>query len=576
MTKNSWKGLLLTILFASGVIAFAYKMNLVYNQNQMTKGDSTFYFYSTGIILQTGKASGIMNALSLAMSDISYNTTLHYLMAAVFSPVLPVKTTVGVWLNSIWYLSMAAILYYFFWSKTSSALLSFLLSIPMLIAGPPLADPYQGLADLHVNLLGYTLGVSTMCLVLLSDDFCKPWPAIWGGVFLGLLLLGRVFSTALVGVAVAPFMLRGVLWGSKPNRAKALRGILFFGGAALLVGGWWFLPRLIPLVMYPLRFALLNYPDRSVGVGSISDNAIIWFHVALSFFLYTRFYYPLAIVLLGIAGINIVSGSDIRSILRRVNWSYIWMGVSPFLILCLIRSDYKYYGWPALLGLYLSVVLPVRTTEHNTQLLKSPVSQALLLVALGCAIFGFATRMYSTHATSSTSKQSAALVAKTIVDDAKQFNEDDTKTIVGLSYYGSLTPATLANVLLFDMGCEVTWYNPAPPITAQATEGCREIIMTYEITQAPIFWIHSLNGNETRTVEQAADAIVEQAEYAVVLAPESWDVKQGDYVNYPEYWPEWIELSKQLYYSEDFDVLTPTWKINPSESVVVLRRAPKE
>jgi hypothetical protein len=571
MTKNFWKGLLITMIFALGVIAFAYRMNLIYNQNNLTKGDSTFYFYSTGIVLQTAKSSGIANALSLAVSWLAHNTILHYLVAAILSPVLPVKTTVGVMLNSIWYLIMAASLYIFVLDKTRSVFLSFLLSIPMLIAGPPLADPYQGLADLHVNLLGYTLGVTVMCFVLLSDDFRKPWPAVLGGVFFGLLLLGRVFSAALVGIAVAPILLRGVFWVPKPERAKALRSILFFGGAVLLISGWWFLPRLISLVMYPLKFALLNHPGRSVAVGSISSNAIIWLDVVRSFFFYTRAYYPLALVLLGIVGTEILSSRDIRLLMKRVNWLYIWMGVAPLLVLILIRSDYKYYGWPALLGLYLSIVLPFKSTEQSIQPLKTPVFPVLLFAALACATFGFATRMYSMHTDYSTSKKSATLVAEKILNDAKRANENKTEIKVGFSYYGSLTPATLANVLLFDIGCKVIWYEPSPPVRVQSAADCARIHLSYEITQYPLNWDQSLSGDATRTVEMALEEISRQADFVVILSPESWETEPG---SYPEHWPEWVELSKQLYYLEDFDVITPIWTINPPETVVVLRRAP--
>jgi hypothetical protein len=41
---------------------------------------------------------------------------------------------------------------------------------------------------------------------------------------------------------------------------------------------------------------------------------------------------------------------------------------------------------------------------------------------------------------------------------------------------------------------------------------------------------------------------------------------------YPQYWPDWIELSKRLYTSPSFVPLTATIEINASEKILVLRR----
>ena len=291
MKTNLYKSLVITVVFALGILVFAFEMNVTYNQTHLTKGDSAYYYYKTGTVLQVAKAFGIPKALSAITSWPSEETALYYLEATILSPILPVRTFTSVILNGIWYLLMAVCLCIFFWQKTKSLWLSVLLPVPMLIAGPPLADPYQGLADLHVNLLGYTIGVSIMCLMLISDHLRKPWPTFLAGFFTGLLLLGRVYAVALVGIAMAPYVLQGIFFASNTDRKKTLLGTGIIAGLCLLIGGWWLVQH--RGVVFGTFERVQNVPGAAVGVGSLRDNTVVWLNVIENFFFYNAAYYPL-------------------------------------------------------------------------------------------------------------------------------------------------------------------------------------------------------------------------------------------------------------------------------------------
>lgn len=568
MKFKSGKALIATILFSIGMLLFVYRLNLIYNQNNLTKGDSTYYFYYTGVVLQTAKNFGIIKALSLAATwPAAQYSVLHLFVAAILSPVLPLSTSMSVILNGIWYLLMAASLCLFFWDQTQSVTLSFLLPIPLLIAGPPLGDPYQGLADLHVNLLGYCLGISVICFLLRSDHLRKPGPAILAGLFLGLLLLGRAFSTALVGIAVAPIFLQGFFLGSRTERSKTLRGTILLGGTALLTAGWWLLPRLVDFLEYPFRY--VGIPGGSLGVGSISETATIWAGVALSFFVYKYTNYPLALVLSWITGAQVASSRNIWPFIKRINWLYIWMGAAPLLILILMRSNYKYYGWPSFMGIYLSAVFPFKDEEPEIQPLKSPVFQAILCIALAYATFGFATHMYTLHEATYASKEGALQVAKAILHNANRTGNHGIETTVGFAYYGDLNQGTLADVFLFDVGCPISIPITPPDIRVPSSARCQNILMPEEIIQAPLLWDPAYAGDKVETVDQALDAISRQADYVIILAPEVWNTEPA---SYPKDWPAWIELSKRLYNQAAFHPITPTLTISPREQVIVLGR----
>lgn len=569
MKKKIWLSLITVIVFAVVILLFSYKMGLTYHQNNLTKGDSTYYYYFSGTVLQEAKANGILRAIMLVATYPGNNTILHYLVVAILSPILPLDTSIGVILNSIWYLFMAASLSIFFWRKTESIILSIFLPIPMLIAGLPLIDVYQGLTDLHVNLLGYTLGVSIMCFVLLSDYLHKPKPTIVAGIFLGLLMLGRIHSVALVGIALAPYVLKGLFFSSNLNKRKTFWGLAILGSVSFLISGWWIIPRLSAFL---LPFQWYGVPRGSLGIVTTYDSAWIWVNIVLGFFLYGIAYYPLALVLSWIPGTQVVSSRKIWFLLKRINWLYIWMGISPLLILILMRSDYKYYGWPALFGIYLSVIFLFRVTEKELQPLKNPVFLGLLLVAMFGAIFGFMSRMVSTHTTIYTDKQSALQAVDAIIDDAGSSKVLRDEIRVGMAYYGSLNPGTLADVIIFDKECPASIQLISLDTKVPSLGDCQSIFLPESITQDPTEWELEIMGDEMITVKKAFEEISSEADYVIILSPASWDTTPP---MYPEYWSEWVELSQQLHQSEAFHPITTSLTITHLEKIIVLARGPE-
>lgn len=571
MSRRLAISLVVVATFAVGVVLYACRANRTCNRRNLVHGDSTYYYFTTGTTLQAARALGWRRAFGVATGHMKALSALHYLAVIPLCRVLPLSTSVAPLLNGIWYVLMAISLCLFMWRQTRSAQLSILLPLPLLIAGGPLSGAYQGLGDLHVNLLGYTLGTSTMCFILCSDHLRNRGMTVAAGICLGLLILGRVFSVALVAVAVAPFVLSGLIVGSKAERKRTFVGLAMLSGLGLLTSGWWLVPRIPPFWTHVFGESL-GVPGGAVGVGSFRDNARIWLGVAKGLFVYNHNpgYYPMALVLSWIAGVQIATGRSLRDLVKRVNWQYLWLGFSPLLVLIVIRSGYRFYGWPALLGIYLAVVFPFRAREGTVNPLGNRVFRLVLLLSICLASVCFLREMRRDYRRRRTSKANALRVARAILHHESGVPKREVG--VGITYYGALNFATLANVFLFDCGCAVAPPDYLPDAKVPPTNDAPRILMPAEITQRPLEWDRGYSKDETETVENALEAIAAQADYVVTLAPASWGKEPP---RYPKYWPQWVELSRRLRSRPDFQPLTPALAIGENEIVQVLVRARK-
>ena len=547
MAKGNWKSFAVVLLIAAVIIAMAYYFGSIYHQKNLTKGDSIYTFYIAGNLIQIAKGHGLFKAIQAAVNVPKQETVLHFLSAAMLGSILPVETSIGIIINSFWYLVMAVSLTFYFWKETSDNILAILLPIPMLIAGLPLIDVYQGLSDLHVNLLGYTIGVSIVCLVMSSDFFCNSKITILAGIMLGILILGRFHSVFLISLAIAPYIIVN-FFSSRERRKTMLKGLAFFLGIALLISGWWISPRLLRIIWKPIN--VYGVPGASIGNESKYKSAWAMIDLVTGFFFYNIAYRPLAFVLSWIGGVQIASSKKINSLFKRVNWFYIWMGISPLLVLILMRTDYQYYGWPALFGLYLSVVFPFGNKDEKTVgALNSPVFRIIFLLCLVFATIGFGLRMASTHSPTYTNKQNVIQAVDVILENATRIDEPKSVIIVGMAFYGEFNPDNLANVFLFEKNCRVDTLRFNLNSKVPDTEYCPDVIIPANFN--------------------AEISEFDYADYVIILSPDSW---QTEPPIYPDRWPKWVELSKELYESDDFEPLTSTLTITPLEKVIVLKR----
>lgn len=408
-----------------------------------------------------------------------------------------------------------------------------------------------------------------MCFVLLSGYLHKPKPTIVAGLFLGLLMLGRVHSVALVGFAITPYLLKGLFFTSNLNKRKTFWGLAILCSVSLLVSGWWVIPRLSAFL---LPFQWYGVPRGSLGVVTTYVSAWSWIDVVSGFFFYSIAYYPLTLVLSWIPGTQVVSSRNFWLLLKRINWIYVWMGISPLLILIMMRSDYRYYGWPALFGIYLSAIFLFRDTEQKEKPLNNPVFRWLLIITIFGAIIGFMFRMVSTHNTIYTDKQSALQAVDAIFDDASNSKVLNAEIRVGMTYYGSLNPGTLADVIIFDKECPASIQLISLDAMVPSLGDCKSTLLPESITQDPTEWELEIMGDEKITVKTAFDALSSEADYVIILSPASWETTPP---MYPEYWPEWVELSQRLYQSDSFHPITSSLTITPLEKIIVLARVPE-
>ncbi|HWP46795.1 MAG TPA: hypothetical protein VNM22_06495 [Candidatus Limnocylindrales bacterium] len=562
--RSQWIVFLSISTIALLVITFSMVMNQQFYKTHLSFSDGMGIYFSVGRTIQIAKTQGTLQALNFAVNSSMY--ILHQIMAALLGPLLNLSMSVGPLFNGIWYLAMSVSLGLLFWDRTHSIVLSILLSIPPMIYISPVATAYEGLTNMNVDFLSYVLSVSTICYLLLSDNLSKSWATILAGVFWGLLVLGRIPTAILLGIMVMPLFIKGLIYHS--TRSVVFRGLLILGTTVLMVSGWWLIFSLYEFIKF--FFFWYGHPLGSMGNLSPARLPFLWKGFIRELIGNNIPYIGMTLWLSWIPGSVIIKGVNGISLLKQLNWIYIWMGISPLLILMLLHTENLPYAFPAYMGFYLTLLFPFKQNPRERSILQSKSYRMGLMLMIIIASFWFVITMYKQHTTPSFSKQTTLQITQSILDDIyhQQADKDKQEFQISITYWGTLNRYSLANVFLFDK-------NQSVRMIGKQSES-----NLFKPSRPPILHIHSavawLDASDSDETHKAylnkiVEEVENQSDYVIILSRESWNPK-GSYP-FSQFWSQWVKLSEQLLNSNRFHTLTLPLRITDSEWVVVLARS---
>jgi hypothetical protein len=555
---GKWLGLALVVSFGVGILVTALHASERYYDRRLVATDTSYFLMSVGLLLQGRHDFDTLHVLAtptpLLSSDHGTEVyVLHNLMTWILRAVLPLRPSAAVLLNSPWFLAMGASVYWLLWDRTKAWWLSALAAAAYLLANPYLSTPEFGLTSLDPNLHGYMIGSSALAWVLLSRSFRNRGASIVAGVFLGLLVLARVYTLGIVVPAMLPFVVRSVWTRSRPELRASLVGGGLAIAALLVVCGWWLFPNLALLRFYPVQF-------KSAGVLSRTDfsaTALAWSHTFFSTFLRPNL--PVLCVLAAVPVGALVSGlrSGERRFAQRARWSYIWLILAPLAILSFLGTQFGPYGTLALFGVYLTLLFPFE--PPSLAILRHWAFAGALAAATAFRAFGMVSSIVEAH-TSSRNKDRRAVDAALEAIGRHAAEAGQSRIKVGLVHWGVVHDASLIDAMIFNAGFRVA----TPTYPAEPRPGTPLIVEPLMIDVW--VWDRRMHGDEAMTPERWAQTMTESADYVIVLAADASQRRRR------RRWIPWVQTSRLLLHSPVFERITEPLPSNDGPLVVLARR----
>ena len=555
---GKWLGLALVVVFGVVILVTALRASERYYDRHLVGTDTSYFMMSVGLLLQGRHDFDTLHVLGTPAPQLSSDHAtevyvLHNLTAWLLRGVLPLRPSVAVFLNSPWFLAMGASVYWLLWDRTKVWWLAALGAAAYLVSNPYLSHVMFGLTSLDPNLHAYMVGSSALAWVLLSHSFRQRGASIVAGVFLGLLVLARVYTLGIVVPAMLPFVVRSLWTRSRPE----LRASLIGGGLALaaflVVCGWWLFPHLALLRFYPVQF-------KNVGVLGRTDasaTALAWLkHL-------TEFLQPNVAVLSVLAVLPVAALlTDRRRLLQRARFGHLWLVVAPLAILTVLGTDFGPYGTLALLGVFLTLLLPFE--PPSLALFRHWGFAAAFAAALAAATAVRANDTVSSFADMHSSKRGRndrrSVDAALEAIRAHAAEAGRSRATVGLIHWGKLHDASVIDAMIFDAGFRVA----TPTYPAQAQPGAPLIV---EPLMLDLWvWDRRLHGDERMTPERCAGTMTERADYVIVLAADGNQRKRGGL------WPAWVQTSRLLLDSPAFTRITGRLSTSDGPILVLARQ----
>ena len=559
--KSWWIGMVTTLALAICILCFTYWTSERYRSANMPHLDGALNFANVAIILQNAKTHGLFHALhDLVPFRVPGFWTEHHvlykLMSAVLAPVLPLRESSAVILNGIWYVAMAGTAYCLFWRYSRSWAFSVAGVTLLLTSRPLLSRHIKGLTDLDPTVLAYMLGATSMCWILLSDGLRRPLAAVMAGIFLGLLALGRCYALVLVAAAMAPYVAWALLQGHWPERRATLVGLLLCGGCFLLVAGWWLFPNFKLIHHYPSQF-FWQRPCRDVTVSVVKE----WVKFAL-----VPLYHgaPIVVILGWRFVLQCDSAKGLLDFRRRFHWLYLWMALAPLAVLIAMGCYYPNYGWPVMLGVYLTLAFPLQATTNaeGPRLGPSRRCAIALVGAAGVLIAVFLHSLFQTHSHRVLPKDTPLQALAAIRAHAAETGQD--RITVGMAHWGwGFNGACLVNLCVYDLGCRIEMDDSSPNLPVASGRGLVVVPLPNDLWA----WDDRVSGSQTVTPESCVDQMTRRADYVIV----SGEPVQQEPKPRLEAQP-WREASRRLRESKEFQPIFGPVSIKIDGRILVLAR----
>jgi len=551
---GKWLGLALVVAFGVALLVMALRASERYYDQHLVATDGSYFLMSVGLLLQARHDFDTLHVLAtptpLPAADHSTEVyVLHNLMAWLLRSVLPMRPSAAVVLNSPWFLAMGASVYWLLWDRTKAWWLSALVAAAYLLSNPFLSKLRFGLTSLDPSFHAYMIGSSALAWVLLSRSFRNRAASVVAGVFLGLLVLARVYTLGIVVPAMLPFVIRSLWTRSRPELRASLVGGGLAIAASLVVCGWWLFPNLAMLRFYPVQY-------KSAGVLGQRDLATAAWSWVNHLAHLVRVNLPVLCVLAALPVGALLR--DRRRLVQRAQWSHVWLIVVPPAILTLLGTKFEPYGTLALFGVYLTFLFPFE--PPSLAILRHWAFAAALSAGTAIRAYSTVSSVVDEHDSRGNKKdwRSVAAALEAIRQHAAEASQS--RVTVGLIHWGKIHDASLIDVMIFHAGFRVE----TPTYPAEPRPGAPLIVDTLMVDLWA--WDSRLHGDQALTPERWAQTLTESADYVIVLAADANQRRRRDR------WLPWVQTSRLLLDSPVFERITGALPSADGPIVVLARR----
>jgi hypothetical protein len=550
--RGKWLGLALVIAFGVVILITALRASERYYDKNLVATDTSYFLMSVGLLLQGRHDFDTLHVLATPAPMLSSDHAtevyvLHDVMAWILRGVLPMRPSAMVVLNSPWFLAMGASLYWLLWDRTKAWWLSALVAAAYLLSNPYLSTTQFGLTSLDPNLHAYMIGSSALAWVLLSRSFRHRGASIVAGVFLGLLVLARVYTLGIVVPAMLPFVVRSVWTRSRPELRASLVGGGLSIAAMLAVCGWWLFPHLALLRFYPAQFKSAGV----IGRTNLSLTALSW---AQHFTEFLRANLPVLCVLAAVPVGAVLS--DRRRLAQRLRWGHLWLVLVPLAIPLSLGTEFGPYGTLALFGVYMTLLFPF--DPPSPAVLRHWAFAVALAAGTAIRAFGMVSSMAETHASVPYPRRSVDAALEAIGGHAAEAGRR--RVTVGLVHWGAVHDASLIDAMVFNAGFRVA----TPTYPAEPRPGTPLIVDPLMVDLW--VWDRRLYGDQVMTPERWARTVTERADYVIVLAADASQRRRR------RLWIPWVQTSRMLLDSPAFERLAGPLPTADGPIVVLSRR----
>lgn len=546
-------------LIAVGIIAFTWVLSARYYATRLPPGDMGS---NLSIVLRAGEladVAGFREAFAFAADEGVY--VLHSLVSVLLHPLLPKSFAMGPILNAIWYLVAINVLFRLFLRESHSPVAAALLTLPPVLFMPAMSTPRFGFTGLDVNLLAYLLACSIFASVILSERLTdRRWAALAGGLF-GCLVLGRLQSSVIVAIAIAPLLLSALV--PRQTRRWAAVGLAVFAGAALLVCGGWIVPGLYKHWAFYRDIA--SAPGQSFE-ASYFEGLRIWART-LDVWFRSNLATALCWLLLSwVTAREILTAERSVTLLSRLEWGRLWMFAGPMLALALTRAGQDVYAFPAYVGLYVFASRPFQPSSMPNAF-ENRRYQALFGAAVVALAVSFAYHTLAAHeADPGVNRQETQALLRPVLEDPRcKASSSDIR--IAMTYYNGLTDHNLVNGLLLDLDQPAVQADRPAGRKVERPGRCVVNVLLKTYMVGPEFW----GGIDSAVNDRMVSALPRSADYAVVLAPDS-SADAGAHTP-AKYYPQWADLTRRLLASGCWTPVGTVRMISPWEQAMLLRRS---
>ncbi|HEX2871476.1 MAG TPA: hypothetical protein VHP33_09475 [Polyangiaceae bacterium] len=544
-------GIVVVTLFCLGLLYASFRASDRYYETHLVIADSSYSLAGPSLLVSGKNDFSLRRVLNhpapLPSSDSGTTVyVLHTVAAWYLRHFLPLRPSMAVVLNGIWFWAMGLCVYALFWSRLRKWALAAVVTVGYLVANPYLPTITYGITSLDPNLVGFMLGTSALCCTMLSNHFQRLIPCLLVGAFLGLLCLGRVYTLGVVLPAMLPYVVSCFWRRSKREMLLSVQGGFLALCVAFAISGWFLRAHWQTVLAYPTQYAdagvlshmpfvngiweWLRFPKAVLAENLTFLCALSW-PVALSFVAQQRS-------------------------LKDFNWRALWVALVPLLILAKMGTTFRPYGAVAMLGVFLVLLFPFASPD------PAPIYRGRFAAALtmGCSFscWAFFGSLSTTHEAGNDNKSKVISALETMRLHAAAHKRK--RVTVGLVHWGKLHDAALVNALVSDLKLRV-----ATPDFQPKRRASNPLIVDPLVTD-PWAWDPKVAHAAVITPAVWANRIIHEADYVFVLAGDRrQDRREGR-------WPPWVEASDLIRESGVFERLTPPFHVKVDGPVELLVR----